>query len=132
MSQQNNTFRGVAMADDNNPPAGGGGTINGVEKKVIENNVVNALQACYDPEIPVNIYDLGLVYDVAVGENGDVVITMTLTSPHCPAAQSLPGEVHQRVSTVPGVTSVKVDVTWTPPWNISMMSDVAKLELGYL
>ncbi len=120
------------MTENNGSSPAGGGTINSVEKKVIENNVVTALQACYDPEIPVNIYDLGLVYDVAVGENGDVTITMTLTSPHCPAAQSLPGEVQQRVSSVPGVSSVKVNVTWTPPWNISMMSDVAKLELGYM
>jgi len=106
--------------------------ITGIEQKVIENNVINILHTCYDPEIPVNIYDLGLIYDVSVGDGGAVTVTMTLTSPHCPAAQSLPGEVQQRVASIQGVTSVKVDVTWTPPWNMSMMSDVAKLELGYM
>ncbi len=106
--------------------------ITGIEQKVIENNVINILHTCYDPEIPVNIYDLGLIYDVAVNDSGEVLVTMTLTSPHCPAAQSLPGEVQQRVASVPGVTGVKVNVTWTPPWNMSMMSDVAKLELGYM
>ncbi len=106
--------------------------ITGIEQKVIENNVINILHTCYDPEIPVNIYDLGLIYDVAVNESGEVIVTMTLTSPHCPAAQSLPGEVQQRAASIPGVTSVKVNVTWTPPWNMSMMSDAAKLELGYM
>ncbi|HTX99274.1 MAG TPA: DUF59 domain-containing protein [Bacteroidota bacterium] len=126
------------MADDD-AKAGNAGNgeqrqeeITGIEQKVIENNVINILHTCYDPEIPVNIYDLGLIYDVSVGDGGAVTVTMTLTSPHCPAAQSLPGEVQQRVASIQGVTSVKVDVTWTPPWNMSMMSDVAKLELGYM
>ena len=86
---------------------------------------------CYDPEIPVNIYELGLVYDVQVSDTGVVTVTMTLTSPHCPAAQSLPRDVEARVKTVKGVTGVTVNVVWTPPWNPSMMSEAAKLELGF-
>ncbi len=120
------------MADNEQPTTTGSGKISGIEQKLIENNVINALHGCYDPEIPVNIYDLGLIYEVSVNDQGEVAVTMTLTSPHCPAAQSLPGDVQQQASNVPGVTSVKVNVTWTPPWNMSMMSDVAKLELGYM
>jgi len=120
------------MADNEQPTTTGSGKISGIEQKLIENNVINALHGCYDPEIPVNIYDLGLIYEVSVNDQGEVAVTMTLTSPHCPAAQSLPGDVQERAGTVPGVTSVKVNVTWTPPWNMSMMSDVAKLELGYM
>ncbi len=103
-----------------------------VEQKLIEERVIDTLRLCYDPEIPVNIYELGLVYDVQVSDQGAVTITMTLTTPHCPAAQSLPGEVQQRASTVPGVASVKVDVVWTPAWNPSMMSEAARLELGFM
>jgi FeS assembly SUF system protein len=118
--------------EDANDPKSEAGRLSGIEQKLMENSVINVLHSCYDPEIPVNIYDLGLIYDVAVNDVGEVEITMTLTSPHCPAAQSLPGEVQQRAGGVPGVTAVKVNVTWTPPWNMSMMSDVAKLELGYM
>ncbi len=103
-----------------------------VEQKLIEERVIDALRLCYDPEIPVNIYELGLVYDVQVSDQGAVTITMTLTTPHCPAAQSLPGEVQQRASAVPGVALVKVDVVWTPAWNPSMMSEAARLELGFM
>ncbi len=103
-----------------------------VEQKLIEERVIDALRTCYDPEIPVNIYELGLIYDVQVNTEGAVTITMTLTTPHCPAAQSLPGEVQQRATAVPGVTAVKVDVVWTPAWNPSMMSEAARLELGFM
>jgi len=105
--------------------------ISTVEQKLIEGQAVEAIRGCYDPEIPVNIYDLGLVYDVAVNETGEVIVTMTLTSPHCPAAQSLPREVEQRIKLIPGVTGVTVKVVWDPPWNPSMMSEAAKLELGF-
>lgn len=105
--------------------------ISTIEQKLIEGQAIEAIRACYDPEIPVNIYDLGLVYDVTVNEQGEVSVTMTLTSPHCPAAQVLPRDVEQRVKTVPGVTSVAVKVVWDPPWNPSMMSEAAKLELGF-
>ncbi len=103
-----------------------------IEKDLISHRAVDAIKTCYDPEIPVNIHDLGLIYDVTVSDQGDVTVTMTLTSANCPAAQSLPGDVQARVSSVPGVKSAKVTVTWTPPWNTSMMSDEAKLELGFM
>jgi len=108
-----------------------GEMISTIEQKLIENQVVEGIKMCYDPEIPVNIYDLGLIYDVRVDQKGSVTVAMTLTSPHCPAAQSLPREVETRAKAVPGVTGVKVDVVWTPTWNPSMMSEAAKLELGF-
>jgi FeS assembly SUF system protein len=102
-----------------------------IEQTVIQNQAIEAIRLCYDPEIPVNIYDLGLIYDVAAGVDGVVTVTMTLTSPHCPAAQSLPRDVEMRVGKVQGVTGVRVNVVWSPPWNPSMMSEAAKLELGF-
>ena len=98
----------------------------------IEADVVEALQTVYDPEIPVNIYDLGLIYDVDVDEDGSVSIEMTLTSPACPVAGTLPPEVEARVRDVPGVTDVDVELVWEPPWTPERMSEVAKLELGFL
>ena len=95
-------------------------------------NVIEALKDIYDPEIPVNIYDLGLIYGVDVTEGGDVAIVMTLTTPHCPVAESMPGEVELRVGAVPGVRDAQVEITWTPPWDPSKMSDEARLELGML
>ena len=94
--------------------------------------VINALKDIYDPEIPVNIYDLGLIYGVDVTEDGDVAIVMTLTTPHCPVAESMPGEVELRVGAVPGVRDAQVEITWTPPLDPSKMSDEARLELGML
>lgn len=108
-----------------------GTPISSIEQKLIEGQVVEGIRLCYDPEIPVNIYDLGLVYDVAVNDKAEVTVTMTLTSPHCPAAQSLPRDVENRAKTVPGVRAVNVKVVWDPPWNPSMMSEAAKLELGF-
>ncbi|MBI3000969.1 MAG: SUF system Fe-S cluster assembly protein [Deltaproteobacteria bacterium] len=99
---------------------------------VIEAGVVEALRTCFDPEIPVNIYELGLIYGVKVDPSGAVEIKMTLTSPHCPAAQSLPSEAEAKAKAVPGVTDVKVEVIWDPPWDPSRMSEAAKLELGML
>jgi FeS assembly SUF system protein len=99
---------------------------------VIEAEVIEALRTCFDPEIPVNIYDLGLIYEIKVDPSGAVGIKMTLTSPSCPAAQSLPGEVQARTNSVPGVTEAKVDVVWDPPWDPSKMSEAAKLQLGML
>ena len=103
-----------------------------INNLVVEAEVMEALRTCFDPEIPVNIYELGLIYEVKVDPAGAVSIKMTLTSPHCPAAQSLPGEVHNKVSTVPGVTSVQVDVVWDPPWEPSKMSEAARLQLGMM
>jgi FeS assembly SUF system protein len=94
--------------------------------------VIDALKEIYDPEIPVNIYELGLVYGVDIAENAHVVVTMTLTTPHCPVAESMPGEVELRVGAVPGVGSAEVNLVWDPPWDPQKMSDEAKLELGML
>lgn len=97
---------------------------------VIEAEVIEALRNVFDPEIPVNIYELGLIYEIKVSEAGAVAIRMTLTAPSCPAAQSLPGEVQTRAKEVPGVTDVSVDVVWEPPWDASRMSEAARLQLG--
>ena len=94
--------------------------------------IVDALKEIYDPEIPVNIYDLGLIYGVDVTEDGHAVVTMTLTTPHCPVAESMPGEVELRVGAVPGVGDAQVNLVWDPPWDPQKMSDEAKLELGML
>ena len=98
---------------------------------VIEAEVMEALREVYDPEIPVNIYDLGLIYDVDVDEFGFVEIDMTLTSPACPVAGTLPGEVENAVRTVPGVSDVHVELVWEPAWSMDRMSEGAKLELGF-
>ena len=95
-------------------------------------SVIDALREIYDPEIPVNIYDLGLIYGVHVSPDADVVVTMTLTTPHCPVAESMPGEVELRVATVPGVRDAEVNLVWDPPWDPAKMSDEARLELGML
>jgi len=97
---------------------------------VIEAEVIEALRSCFDPEIPVNIYELGLIYDVKVEPSGAVEVRMTLTSPHCPVAQSLPAEVEAKIKEVPGVVDAKVEVVWDPPWEPSRMSEAAKLQLG--
>ncbi len=94
--------------------------------------VIAALREIYDPEIPVNIYDLGLIYGVDVSDDGGVAVTMTLTTPHCPVAESMPGEVELRIGAVPGVRDAEVNIVWDPPWDPSKMSDDAKLELGML
>jgi FeS assembly SUF system protein len=96
----------------------------------IKQSVVDVLKTVYDPEIPVDIYELGLVYDVQVDEAGAVAIRMTLTSPMCPVAESLPPEVEEKVRGVAGVTDVKIDLVWEPPWSPSLMSEAARLELG--
>jgi FeS assembly SUF system protein len=102
-----------------------------VDPAGIEAAVVAALKTCYDPEIPVDIYELGLVYGVRVDADGAVEVRMTLTSPACPVAGSLPGEVESKVRTVPGVKSARVELVWDPPWDKEMMSEAAKLELGF-
>jgi FeS assembly SUF system protein len=94
--------------------------------------IIDALKEIYDPEIPVNIYDLGLIYNVEVTNEGHAVVTMTLTTPHCPVAESMPGEVELRVGAVPGVGHAEVNLVWDPPWDPQKMSDEARLELGML
>lgn len=98
----------------------------------IERGVVEALRGCFDPEIPVNIHDLGLIYDVTVDPAGAVAVTMTLTAPNCPAAQELPAQVEAAVRAVPGVTDARVEVVFDPPWDASRMSDAARLQLGLM
>jgi FeS assembly SUF system protein len=94
--------------------------------------VIDALKEIYDPEIPVNIYDLGLIYGVDITGDGHTAVTMTLTTPNCPVAESMPGEVEMRVAAVPGVGVAEVNLVWDPPWDPAKMSDEAKLELGML
>jgi FeS assembly SUF system protein len=94
--------------------------------------VISALKEIYDPEIPVNIYDLGLIYGVEVDDESDVTVTMTLTTPHCPVAETMPGEVELRAASVPGVRDAEVNLVWDPPWGPDKMTDEARLELGML
>ena len=103
-----------------------------METDILRDKVTDVIKTIFDPEIPVNIYDLGLIYRVDVLPINNVQITMTLTAPSCPAAQSLPIEVDQKVREIEGVNDVHVVVTWDPPWDKSMMSEVAQLELGWL
>jgi FeS assembly SUF system protein len=103
-----------------------------METEALKQKVIDCLHHIYDPEIPVNIYEMGLIYEVNILPLQNVQIVMTLTTPNCPAAQSLPGEVEEKVRETEGVNEVEVSVTWTPPWDKSMMSEAAQLELGML
>ncbi|MDX2001311.1 MAG: SUF system Fe-S cluster assembly protein [Chitinophagales bacterium] len=98
----------------------------------LKEEVINVLKTCYDPEIPVDIYELGLIYEVKVDPGNNVLVIMTLTSPSCPVAGSLPGEVEAKVKAIEGVADAKVELTFDPPWEQSMMSEAAQLELGFL
>lgn len=106
--------------------------MNKFEELDLESKVIEVLHTCYDPEIPVDIYELGLIYGVEVTPQGAVNVKMTLTAPSCPVADSLPGEVETKIRAVPGVTDAKVDLVWDPPWCSDRMSEAAKLELGLL
>jgi FeS assembly SUF system protein len=101
-------------------------------KEAIEHDVVETLKTVYDPEIPVDIYELGLIYNVEVRDDRSVEVRLTLTSPMCPVAGSLPPEVEAKVAQVEGVTAAVVDLVWDPPWNPGMMSEAARLELGMM
>ena len=101
-----------------------------VDIRPLEERVKDVLKTCYDPEIPVNIYELGLIYEIKVNEGNDVHVRMTLTSPACPVAESLPPEIEQKIKTIADVNSAKVEVTFDPPWSKDMMTEEAKLELG--
>lgn len=103
-----------------------------IDSLVLEEQVLEALRTCYDPEIPVDIYELGLIYGIQVSADGEVTVTMTLTAPSCPAAQSLPEEVERKIKAIPGIGNVRVDVVWDPPWDPSKMSDAARLQLGMM
>jgi FeS assembly SUF system protein len=104
--------------------------LNGLERIALQDKVIEALRTCYDPEIPVNIYELGLIYEVRVEPSGEVNIRMTLTTPNCPAAASLPSEVEGKVRNLPQVSGVKLELVWEPPWDPSKMTDAARLQLG--
>jgi FeS assembly SUF system protein len=116
---------GFLAGEKDEEPKGGPGSD-------LQADVVEVLKSIYDPEIPVDIYELGLIYDVDISEDGDALITMTLTTPHCPVAESLPQEVELRAMSVPGIRDAVVNLVWDPPWDPSKMSDEARLELGML
>ncbi|MGH9477165.1 MAG: DUF59 domain-containing protein [Terriglobales bacterium] len=100
------------------------------EIAVLREYIIDSIKSCYDPEIPINIYDLGLIYRIDIAPEGHVHVVMTLTAPGCPAAGILPGEVEGKVRSVPGVTDVTLDLTWEPPWDQNKMSPAARLQLG--
>jgi FeS assembly SUF system protein len=102
------------------------------ETEKLKDKIVEILKTCYDPEIPVDIYELGLIYDISIDDRKVAHVKMTLTSPGCPVAGSLPGEVAEKVKSVVGISDAKVEVMWDPPWSPDMMSDEAKLELGFM
>jgi FeS assembly SUF system protein len=101
-------------------------------KKQLEESIIQALKTVYDPEIPVDIYELGLIYEIKITESFDATIVMTLTSPSCPVAESLPLEVEQKVAGVEGIASAKIELTWEPTWDKDMMSEEALVELGLM
>jgi FeS assembly SUF system protein len=101
-------------------------------KTDLKSKIVEVLKTCYDPEIPVDIYELGLIYDVDVDENNKAYIKMTLTSPMCPVAGTLPGEVENKIKAIPEISDAVVELVWDPPWNMQMMSEAARLELGFM
>ncbi len=107
-------------------------TTEAINKQELEEKIIEMLKSCYDPEIPVNIFELGLIYEIQIDNEANVIVKMTLTSPACPVAGSLPGEVQEKVYSIPEVKNVRVELVWSPPWDKDMMSDVAKLELGML
>lgn len=104
----------------------------GAAPDALRASIVEALRTVYDPEVPVNIYDLGLIYRLDIDDQGAVALTMTLTAPGCPVAQTFPGTVEAAVKAVPGVKDAKVELVWDPPWDRERMSDAAKLQLGML
>ena len=125
LGRKRDYLAGFLSGETETPPAAG-------DSDELKDRIVETLKSIYDPEIPVDIYELGLIYDIEASEDGDVVITMTLTTPHCPVAESMPGEVEMRVLSVPGVRDAEVKLVWDPPWDPSKMSDEARLELGML
>ena len=103
-----------------------------MNKQELEEKIIQTLKTCYDPEIPVDIFELGLIYEIAIDDKSNVKIKMTLTSPACPVAGSLPPEVEAKVKAIPEVNNAKIEFVWSPPWDKDMMSEVAKVELGFM
>jgi FeS assembly SUF system protein len=126
VARKRDYLAGFLAGETESEPAAAG------DPEELKERIVEALKSIYDPEIPVDIYELGLIYDVEVAEDGDALVTMTLTTPHCPVAETLPNEVELRVLSVPGVRDAEVKLVWDPPWDPSRMSDEARLELGML
>ena len=106
--------------------------LNSIERSLLEGEVIEQMRKVYDPEIPINVYDLGLIYDIQIADNRDIHIMMTLTSPACPVAGTLPGDVADEVRRAQGVGKVSVELTWDPPFTIEMMSEEARLALGFM
>ncbi len=113
------------VKDEQTPPDNGS-----LNKQELEEKIIQGLKTCYDPEIPVDIFELGLIYEIRIDNDANVNIKMTLTSPACPVAGSLPGEVEMKIKSIAGVKNVNIELVWNPPWDRDMMSDVAKVELG--
>jgi len=126
LARKRDYLAGFLAGETETPPAAAAGS------DELKDRVIEALKSIYDPEIPVDIYELGLIYGIEISEDGDAVVTMTLTTPHCPVAESMPGEVELRVLSVPGIRDAEVKLVWDPPWDPSKMSDEARLELGML
>ncbi len=103
-----------------------------LSEEQLEEKIVEIIKTCYDPEIPVDIYELGLIYNISIDENKKAHVKMTLTSPGCPVAGTLPGEVEEKIRSVEGISEAEVEVVWDPPWTPEMMSDEARLELGFM
>jgi len=127
MSDDDNLNRAAAMLDDDQAEKQRQAEVDALGEKIID-----AIRTVYDPEIPVNIFELGLIYKVDIEDDNAVKINMTLTSPHCPVAEILPEEVRQKVFAVEGVNDAEVAVVWEPPWNPGMMTEEAQLELGMI
>ena len=120
MTEAETTTTETTMTDTNPIP----------EVKSLRDRIIDVLKSCYDPEIPVDIWELGLIYEININEGNDVHIMMTLTSPACPVAETLPPDVEQKVRDIPDVNTAKVEITFNPPWEKDMMSEEARLELG--
>lgn len=125
LGRKRDYLAGFLAGETESPPAA-------ADNEELKDRVVEALKSVYDPEIPVDIYELGLIYDVDISPDGDAIVTMTLTTPHCPVAETLPNEVELRVLSVAGIRDAEVKLVWDPPWDPSKMSDEARLELGML
>ena len=103
-----------------------------MDKKILEDSIINVIKTIFDPEIPVNIYDLGLIYDIRIDDDVNAEVDMTLTSPNCPVAESLPNEVKDKIALIEGLNKVEVILLFDPPWDKDMMSEEAKFELGFM
>jgi FeS assembly SUF system protein len=132
IDQLKHDLRESIQASHENPPAQGHASEPSatIERKLLEGKVIEALRMVYDPEIPINIYDLGLIYEIKVTPQNQVTVKMTLTAPACPVAETLPIEVEKRIENIPEVNSAEVILVWDPPWDKSRMSEAAILELG--